>query len=84
MAQNYKQVAIGILLTGMGNDGAAGMKYLQSQGGMTIAQEETSCVIYEMPKAAIEQNAAQKILPPVDIAKYLIYIAKQHKSVLLL
>jgi len=84
IAQNYKQAAIGILLTGMGNDGAAGMKYLQSQGGMTIAQEETSCVIYGMPKAAIEQNAAQKILPPVDIAKYLMYLAKQHKSVPLL
>jgi len=76
MAQNYKQVAIGILLTGMGSDGAAGIKYLQSQGGMTIAQEGTSCVIYGTPKAAIEQSAAQKILPPVDIAKYLMCLAK--------
>ena len=54
---------IGLLLTGMGSDGAAGLKALRSKGHYTIAQDAASSAIYGMPKAAAELNAAIEILP---------------------
>ncbi|HWF48830.1 MAG TPA: chemotaxis response regulator protein-glutamate methylesterase [Bryobacteraceae bacterium] len=54
---------IGILLTGMGSDGAEGLLRLRQISGQTIAQDEESCVVFGMPKAAIEIGAAAQILP---------------------
>jgi two-component system chemotaxis response regulator CheB len=53
----------GILLTGMGSDGAAGLLDLRKAGAFTIAQDEASCVVFGMPKVAIEMGAAAEILP---------------------
>ncbi|MEI6775867.1 MAG: chemotaxis-specific protein-glutamate methyltransferase CheB [Chloroflexales bacterium] len=64
--------AIGVLLTGMGRDGAQGMRSIRRAGGYTIAQDEASCTIFGMPKAAIELNAVQAILPPDKIIEALI------------
>lgn len=54
--------AVGILLTGMGNDGAQGLLAMKEAGSFTIAQDEASCVVFGMPKEAIKINAAEKIL----------------------
>jgi two-component system chemotaxis response regulator CheB len=51
------------LLTGMGADGAAGMGAIRSAGGFTIAQDETTCVVYGMPRVAVENGAAHIVLP---------------------
>jgi two-component system chemotaxis response regulator CheB len=56
---------IGILLTGMGNDGAAGMSELRAMDAHTIAQDEASCVVFGMPKEAILRGAA-KVIAPLD------------------
>jgi two-component system chemotaxis response regulator CheB len=58
-----KAKAVGILLTGMGGDGARGMLELHKQGAPTIAQNEDTCVVFGMPKEAIRLNAAGEILP---------------------
>ncbi|MEA1973292.1 MAG: chemotaxis protein CheB, partial [Candidatus Cloacimonadota bacterium] len=58
----------GCILTGMGNDGAKGMKKMFDAGAYTIAQDEKSCVVFGMPKEAIEIGAVNQILPLVDIA----------------
>ena len=50
-------------MTGMGEDGADGMGEVKARGGMTIAQNEESCVVYGMPRAAIERGYACRILP---------------------
>lgn len=60
--------ALGILLTGMGQDGAQGMAQLASIGARTIAQNQASCVVFGMPRAAIELGAASDVLPLDRIA----------------
>lgn len=55
--------ALGIIMTGMGDDGARGLKELLDAGGSTIAQDETSCVVFGMPREAIRLGAAQHVLP---------------------
>jgi len=60
--------AIGILLTGMGKDGAKGLKEMKDAGAMTIAQDEVSSVVFGMPKEAINLNAAKKVLNLEQVA----------------
>jgi len=64
--------AIGVLLTGMGRDGARGLKALRDKGCYTIAQDEASCAVYGMPKAAAALGAAVDILPLDRIAAKLV------------
>lgn len=59
----WKGRAISVILTGMGRDGAEGTKAIKSVGGTTISQDEESCVIYGMPKAAYETGTVDYVLP---------------------
>lgn len=68
IAKFYGRKTIGILLSGMGRDGADGMKAIADAGGLTIAQDEESSVVFGMPKAAIDLSAAQQVLPMDAIA----------------
>ena len=61
--------AIGIILTGMGKDGAAGMKIMHEAGAHTFAQDEASCVVFGMPKEAIAQGGVDEIVPLNDMAR---------------
>ena len=54
---------VGVLLTGMGSDGAAGLLKMRQKGAATIAQDEATCVVFGMPKVAIEMGAAEQVLP---------------------
>jgi len=58
VAEEFRAQAVGVLMTGMGDDGAEGLGAIKKEGGMTIAQSEESCVVYGMPKAAIERGYA--------------------------
>jgi two-component system chemotaxis response regulator CheB len=62
VAEEYKANAVGVLMTGMGDDGAEGLGAIKKDGGMTIAQSEESCVVYGMPKAAIERGYAVRVV----------------------
>lgn len=68
IAQAQPRHAVGVLLTGMGSDGADGLLRMKNAGAHTIAQDEASCVVFGMPKAAIERGAAQQVLPLPQIA----------------
>lgn len=72
VAQFYGASAAGVLLTGMGRDGADGMKAIAEAGGLTIAQNQDSCVVFGMPAEAIALGAAQYILPVSEIAPFLL------------
>jgi two-component system chemotaxis response regulator CheB len=74
LARSYREAAIGVLLSGMGRDGSEGMLAVAQAGGFTIAQDEASCVIFGMPKQAIELGAARSVLPPAAIAATLIEV----------
>lgn len=60
--------AFGIMLTGMGKDGAQAMLELRQSGAWTIAQDKASCVVFGMPREAIALGAVQQVLPLGDIA----------------
>jgi two-component system chemotaxis response regulator CheB len=62
-AQVYESRAIGVILTGMGNDGLAGMKEIKQRKGLVIAQDEETCVVYGMPKAVVNARIADTVLP---------------------
>lgn len=70
----YGGKILGVLLTGMGRDGAQGMLEIRQLGGRTIAQDEASCVVFGMPKAAIDLGAAEKIVPLPKVAQEIMYL----------
>jgi two-component system chemotaxis response regulator CheB len=62
-AEAAGDAAVAVLLTGMGSDGAIGMQAVRAAGGATIAQDEATCVVYGMPRAAIATQAVQQVVP---------------------
>jgi len=61
-AEEFRNQAVGVIMTGMGDDGAEGLGAIKKEGGVTIAQSEESCVVFGMPKAAIERGYAQRVV----------------------
>ncbi len=72
VARHFGPAAVGVLLTGMGSDGAAGLESMRRAGATTIAQDEASCVVFGMPRQAILRDAAQMVLPPSEIADFML------------
>jgi two-component system chemotaxis response regulator CheB len=74
VAQAAGPRVLGIIMTGMGNDGAVGLKEIHDAGAQTIAQDEKSCVVFGMPRAAIALGGVDKIIPlariPQEIVAY--------------
>jgi two-component system chemotaxis response regulator CheB len=60
MAHTVGAKAVGVILTGMGRDGAQGLKAIRDEGGRTLGQDERSCVVYGMPKAAADLGAVER------------------------
>ena len=71
VAEAYGPNAIGVLLTGMGKDGLDGLKSIKKQGGFVVAQDEETCIVYGMPKAAVDEKVADVVVPLLDIPKTL-------------
>lgn len=71
LASIYRRQALGIVLTGISDDGAEGLAALYQAGGLTIAQDEASCVVGEMPKEAVTRNAITSVLTLEQIARTL-------------
>lgn len=72
VAQEFGPSAVGIIMTGMGEDGAEGLGAIKNSGGMTVAQSEDTCVVGGMPRAAILKGYANKVVPLDGMANYLI------------
>ena len=68
VAEQYGKDALGVIMTGMGNDGTKGLTVLKNGGGFIIAQDEPSCIVYGMPRAVVEAGIADEIIPLDSIA----------------
>ena len=80
VAKEYGSSAVACLLTGMGQDGARGLLAIHQAGGVTIAQDEASCVVYGMPREAALLGAAQRVLPLSEIGSALATIVMSEGS----
>jgi two-component system chemotaxis response regulator CheB len=79
-ASYYRDGAVGVLLSGMGRDGADGMLAIARAGGTTIAQDERSSTVFGMPKQAIELGAAHYILNPGEIGRHLLTMVRSSSA----
>jgi two-component system, chemotaxis family, protein-glutamate methylesterase/glutaminase len=68
VAELYPGRALGVILTGMGNDGEKGMRAIKAGGGRTVAQNEETCVVYGMSRAVVEAELADKVVPIQEVA----------------
>ena len=80
VAKIYEQKAIGVLLTGMGKDGAAELKLMKEQGAITLVQDKESSVVHGMPGEAILLEASTYVFPPEGIATALASLVKAGSS----
>jgi len=76
VAAEYGAMAVGVLLTGMGDDGASGLREMKRAGALTVAQDEASSVVFGMPAAAIGMGVVDYVLPPSAIAPLLTSLAR--------
>jgi two-component system chemotaxis response regulator CheB len=72
VAQEFGPTSVGLLMTGMGDDGAEGLGAIRSAGGVTVAQSEDTCVVPGMPRAAISKGYASKIIPLDGLGQFLV------------
>jgi two-component system chemotaxis response regulator CheB len=80
VAHEFGANSVGLLMTGMGEDGAEGLGAMKQAGALTIAQDEASCVVFGMPRAAIERGYASRIVGLEDLASTLIAHCGVHRS----
>lgn len=78
VAKHVGQNALGIIMTGMGDDGARGMKDMFDAGAQTVAQDEASCVVFGMPKEAIRFGGVRQILPLASMPRVILDYCRQH------
>ncbi len=75
-AQHYESSVIGVILTGMGNDGTEGARAIKAAGGQVIAEDESSSVIYGMPRSVVEAGWADQVMPLSKIAHTIVRLVK--------
>lgn len=77
VAELYGDRAVAAVMTGMGNDGTAGLREIRQCGGLTLAQDEASCVVYGMPREAVEAGVVDAIVPLDKLADQFIQACTQ-------
>jgi len=80
IAHHFGKKSIGVILTGMGSDGARGLLNMKKSGAMTLSQDESTCVVYGMPKAAVDMNASDEVIKLESIAEKIIELSKVSKA----
>lgn len=77
VSEVYGENAIGVLLTGMGEDGVEGMRVIKSAEGKTLAQDEATSLIFGMPKRAIEEGSVDKVFPAFEMSREVVRLLKR-------
>ncbi len=73
VAEAYGKDALGVIMTGMGNDGAKGLAEMKQKGGFIISQDEESSIVYGMPKAVVTAGTADEVVPLDKIASRIVF-----------
>lgn len=79
VASEFRSLAMGIIMTGMGSDGALGMKAIHRQGGFTVGQDEASCAVYGMPRSCVEAGILRRIVPLSQIPEQILQAIQYRK-----
>ena len=79
VASVYQNHALGVIMTGMGSDGAAQLAEMRRQGAHTLGQNEESCIVYGMPKVAFELGGVQRQVSLQDMAQEISKLANQYQ-----
>jgi two-component system chemotaxis response regulator CheB len=79
VASEFRSLAMGVIMTGMGSDGFLGMQAIHRQGGFTIGQDEASCTVYSMPRACAEAGILRKVVPFADIPEQILQATRYRK-----
>jgi two-component system chemotaxis response regulator CheB len=79
VAKNFGPSTMGVIMTGMGSDGADGMRAIQRAGGFTIGQDEASCIVYGMPRACAELGALNRVVPLSQIPAQILQATNYRK-----
>lgn len=79
VARVYRDRALGVIMTGMGCDGAEGMAAIHSAGGLTIGQDEMTCSVYGMPRACAELGVLNRVVPLSEIPSQILHAVRQRK-----
>lgn len=79
VADAYGRLALGVIMTGMGSDGAEGMKAIQRKGGFTIGQDEATCTVYGMPRTCAEMGVLNRVVPLSQIPAAILQATRYRK-----
>jgi two-component system chemotaxis response regulator CheB len=72
VAEVFRSLAMGVIMTGMGADGALGMQAIHREGGLTVGQDEASCAVYGMPRSCAEMGVLKRVVPLNEIPKQIL------------
>jgi two-component system chemotaxis response regulator CheB len=79
VAFTFRNLSMGIIMTGMGSDGASGMQAIHRAGGLTVGQDEASCAVYGMPRACLEMGILNRIVPLTQIPQLVLQVTRYRK-----
>ena len=79
VAEAFRGLAMGIIMTGMGADGALGMQAIAREGGLTVGQDERTCTVYGMPRSCAEIGVLKRVVPLLDIPKQILQATRYRK-----
>jgi two-component system chemotaxis response regulator CheB len=79
VAEVFGALAMGVIMTGMGADGVEGMKAIGKAGGLTVGQDESSCIVYGMPRSCAEAGVLQRVVPLDQIPGEILQATRHHE-----
>lgn len=80
VAAAFHSHAMGLIMTGMGSDGAQGMEAIHRAGGLTLGQDEASCAVYGMPRVCAEMGVLDRIVPLSQITQEILHATRYRKA----